>query len=143
MSAMPLSSPAPEPIPTATTAGSTALPARQPAAGDLAALAERTAGDLLTPASPVRLDDVVPAPERVEADPTGAFVLTEDTAIRVTAHPGARQVADHLAELLRPATGFPLPIADALEVEPTGTLTLTLADHARRRASGPRATGST
>ncbi|MFG3558969.1 beta-N-acetylhexosaminidase [Micromonospora sp. NPDC047557] len=126
MSSLPLSSPAPEPTPTATVADSAAVPAHQPEAGDLAVLAARAAGDdLLAPA--VRLDSVVPAPERVEADPTASFVLTEDTAIRVTAHPGARPVADHLAELLRPATGFLLPVADTRAVGPTGPLTLTLA----------------
>ncbi|MGC4874750.1 beta-N-acetylhexosaminidase [Micromonospora sp. DT43] len=111
MSSLPLSSPAPE-------------PSTDP--GDLAVLAARAAGDdLLAP--PVRLDAVVPAPERVETDPSATFVLTGDTAIRVSARPGAREVADHLAELLRPATGFPLPVADTLEDGPTGTLTLTLA----------------
>nr|WP_234588921.1 beta-N-acetylhexosaminidase [Micromonospora sp. MH99] len=119
-----MSSPTPEP---STAADPVALPAHQPEAADLAALAARTAGDdLLAPA--VRLDDVVPAPERVEADPTASFVLTADTAIRVTADPGARTVADHLAELLRPATGFLLPVADDTRADgPTGTLTLTLA----------------
>ncbi|WP_433126437.1 beta-N-acetylhexosaminidase [Micromonospora sp. CA-240977] len=126
MSSLPLSSPAPEPTSTATPAEPAALPAHQPAAGDLAVLAARAAGDdLLAP--PVRLDNVVPAPERVEADPSASFVVTGDTAIRVTAHPGARAVAEHLAELLRPATGFPLPVADTPDVEPTGTLMLTLA----------------
>lgn len=126
MSSLPLSSPAPEPTPTATVADSAAVPAHQPEAGDLAVLAARAAGDdLLAPA--VRLDSVVPAPERVEPDPTASFVLTGDTAIRVSAHPGARAVADHLAELLRPATGFLLPVADTRAVGPTGPLTLTLA----------------
>ncbi|WP_435206629.1 beta-N-acetylhexosaminidase [Micromonospora sp. bgisy143] len=122
MSSLPLSSPTPDPA-----AEPVALPTQhQPEAGDLAALAARTAGaDLLAP--PVRLDDVVPAPERAEADPTATFTLDGETAIRVTAHPGAREVADHLAELLRPATGFPLPVTDTLTADPTGTLALTLA----------------
>ncbi|WP_422736412.1 beta-N-acetylhexosaminidase [Micromonospora sp. WMMD729] len=121
MSSLPLSSPTPDPA-----AEPVALPSQhQPEAGDLAALAARTAGaDLLAP--PVRLDDVVPAPERAEADPTATFTLDGETAIRVTAHPGAREVADHLAELLRPATGFPLPVTDTLTADPTGTLALTL-----------------
>ncbi|MGC4857064.1 beta-N-acetylhexosaminidase [Micromonospora sp. DT4] len=123
MSSLPISSPTPDPT---TAAHPVALPAHEPEAGDLAALAARAAGDdLLAP--PVRLGDVVPAPERVEADPGATFVLTGDTAIRVTAHPGAREVADHLADLLRPATGFPLPVADNLVVDPAGTMTLTLA----------------
>ncbi|MFY1617132.1 beta-N-acetylhexosaminidase [Micromonospora sp. WMMD736] len=118
MSTLPLSSPTPDPA---------ALPTQhQPEAADLATLAARTAGaDLLAP--PARLDDVVPAPERVEADPTATFTLDGDTAIRVTAAPDARQVADQLAELLRPATGYPLPVAETLAAEKNGTLTLTLA----------------
>ncbi|MFI5929257.1 beta-N-acetylhexosaminidase [Micromonospora sp. NPDC051543] len=128
MSSLPISSPTPDPSTAAhpTAADGIALSAHQPEAGDLAALAARAAGDdLLAP--PVRLDDVVPAPELLEAEPGVTFVLDGDTAIRVTAHPGARQVADHLAQLLRPATGFPLPVADTLAADPAGTVTLTLA----------------
>lgn len=122
MSTLGISSPTPDP----TTADAAVLHPHEPEAGDLAALAARTAGDdLLAP--PVRLDDVVPAPELLEADPGTTFVLAGDTAIRVTTHPGAREVADHLAELLRPATGLPLPVADALAVDPAGPMTLTLA----------------
>ncbi|MFF5178086.1 beta-N-acetylhexosaminidase [Micromonospora sp. NPDC000316] len=117
----------PEPSLTAPATDPTVLPTHEPAAADLAMLATRTASDLLTPAPPARLDAVVPAPEQVEADPTATFVLTGDTAIRVTAHPGARAVAEHLAALLRPVTGFPLPVADSVDVAPTGDLTLTLA----------------
>ncbi|MEU5785964.1 beta-N-acetylhexosaminidase [Micromonospora lupini] len=145
MSSLPLSSPAPEPSteptatePTPATPDSAALPTHRPEAGDLAVLAARAAGDdLLAP--PVRLDSVVPAPERVEADPSATFMLTGDAAIRVTAHPGAREVADHLAGLLRPATGFPLPVTDTLEVGPTGTLTLTLAATPTGPTSAPPA----
>ncbi|MEV1111807.1 beta-N-acetylhexosaminidase [Micromonospora sp. NPDC049751] len=123
-----MSSPTPDPSTAAhlAAADGIALPAHQPEAGDLAALAARAAGDdLLAP--PVGLDNVVPAPELLDADPGVTFVLDGDTAIRVTAHPGAREVADHLAQLLRPATGFPLPVADTLATESTGTVTLTLA----------------
>ncbi|MFI7595727.1 beta-N-acetylhexosaminidase [Micromonospora sp. NPDC049359] len=128
MSSLPISSPTPDPSTAAhlAAADGIALPAHQPEAGDLAALAARAAGDdLLAP--PVGLDNVVPAPELLDADPGVTFVLDGDTAIRVTAHPGAREVADHLAQLLRPATGFPLPVADTLAADPAGTLTLTLA----------------
>ncbi|MGI5257948.1 beta-N-acetylhexosaminidase [Streptomyces angustmyceticus] len=56
------------------------------------------------------LDRVIPAPASVHS--TGdAYTLAEGTRIRV---PGgsaeARGVADHLAGLLRPATGFRLPV---------------------------------
>ncbi|MEU5905284.1 family 20 glycosylhydrolase [Micromonospora sp. NPDC047467] len=127
----------PEPSPTVPAAADPAvLPTHEPAAADLAMLATRAASNLLTP-PPVRLDAVVPAPERVEADPTTTFLLTGDTAIRVTAHPGARAVAEHLAELLRPVTGFPLPIADSVEVAPAGDLTLTLAHTPATPAPAP------
>lgn len=86
------------------------LPGRQPAAADLARTAERRAGDLLAPPAAVRLGDVVPAPERVQPDPAADFTLTADAAIRVS--PAGRDVAEQLADWLRPATGFPLPVAD-------------------------------
>lgn len=75
-----------------------------------------TAGVLstLTPAAAAdpqaRLHQVVPAPEAVREAPGVAFELTADSAI--TADPGATEVADRLAEVLRPATGFPLPVGD-------------------------------
>ncbi|WP_425487253.1 family 20 glycosylhydrolase [Micromonospora maritima] len=75
------------------------------------------------PPAPVRLDAVVPAPERVLPDPDGDFTLTPDAALRID--PAGRDVADQLAGWLRPATGFPLPVTDTADpVE--GRLTLTL-----------------
>ncbi|WP_367125330.1 beta-N-acetylhexosaminidase [Streptomyces phytohabitans] len=61
---------------------------------------------------PRPLDHVVPAPASVtpEGDP---YTLTEDTAIRVPqGSDDARKVGEQLAELLRPATGFALPVTD-------------------------------
>ncbi|MFE9958412.1 beta-N-acetylhexosaminidase [Micromonospora sp. NPDC005299] len=107
------------------------LPGRQPAAAELAHTAARTAGDLLAPPAPVRLDDVVPAPERVLPDPTADFTLSADAAIRVS--PAGRDVAEQLAEWLRPATGFPLPVADALVAD--GRLVLTLSAAATATAN--------
>ncbi|MGV9808369.1 beta-N-acetylhexosaminidase [Micromonospora chersina] len=101
------------------------LPGRQPAAAELAHTAARRAGDLLAPPAPVRLGDVVPAPEQVLPDPAADFTLTADTAIRVS--PAGRDVAEQLAEWLRPATGFPLPIADA-PLPADGPLVLTLSE---------------
>ncbi|MFR9780538.1 family 20 glycosylhydrolase [Micromonospora sp. MS34] len=92
----------------------------------MARAAARRAGDLLTPPAPVRLGDVVPAPERVAPDPTADFTLPADAVIRVSADPAARDVAEQLAELLRPATGQPLPVADAPGAGPAGPLSLTL-----------------
>ncbi|MFG2168446.1 beta-N-acetylhexosaminidase [Micromonospora chersina] len=99
------------------------LPGRQPAAADLARTAARRAGDLLAPPAPVRLGDVVPAPERVLPDPAADFTLTADASIRVS--PAGRDVAEQLAEWLRPATGFPLPVTDG-PLPADGPLVLTL-----------------
>ncbi|MFI6329126.1 beta-N-acetylhexosaminidase [Micromonospora chersina] len=101
------------------------LPGRQPAAADLARTAERRAGDLLAPPAPVRLGDVVPAPERVHPDPAADFTLTADAAIRVS--PAGRDVAEQLADWLRPATGFPLPVTDG-PLPTDGLLVLTLSE---------------
>nr|WP_319463728.1 beta-N-acetylhexosaminidase [Micromonospora sp. RTP1Z1] len=114
-------------------AGSASLPAHEPAAADLARAAARTASGLLAPAGPIRLHDVIPAPERVAPDPTADFVLPEDAAIRVSPDPAARDVAEQLAELLRPATGYPVPVAEAV-AGTDGHLVLTL--------SGPAAGSS-
>ncbi|WP_243640030.1 family 20 glycosylhydrolase [Micromonospora sp. MW-13] len=102
------------------------LPGRQPAAGELARAAARAAGDRLAPPAPVRLGDVVPAPERVEPDPAADFTLPADVVVRVHPDPAARDVAEQLATLLRPATGYPVPVTDTL-ADPAGGLTLTLA----------------
>lgn len=59
---------------------------------------------------PSPLQQVVPAPESVRPDPGTAFRLSPASAI--SADPAAGQVADYLAEQLRPATGFPLPRND-------------------------------
>ncbi|MFG2110731.1 beta-N-acetylhexosaminidase [Micromonospora chersina] len=101
------------------------LPGRQPAAAELARTAARRAGDLLAPPAPVRLGDVVPAPERVLPDPAADFTLTTDAAIRVS--PAGRDVAEQLAEWLRPATGFPLAVTDG-PLPADGPLVLTLSE---------------
>ncbi|MFX0595248.1 beta-N-acetylhexosaminidase [Melissospora conviva] len=73
----------------------------------------------------VLLTDVVPAPTRVRPDPAATFTLRPDTTIRCGRQPGAVAVAEHLAELLRPATGYPLPVGP-LDGEPPGDLRLLL-----------------
>ncbi|TDC28949.1 beta-N-acetylhexosaminidase [Micromonospora sp. 15K316] len=97
-----------------------------PATGDLARSAARVADELLTPAAPVRLADVVPAPEQVRPEPADDHLLAADTVIRVNADSAALAVAEHLAELLRPATGYPLPVTDTADREPGGGIVLTL-----------------
>jgi hexosaminidase len=52
--------------------------------------------------------DIVPVPVAATADPGADFRLSPRTVI--SAVPGAEQVAQYLGELLRPATGFPLPV---------------------------------
>ncbi|MCZ7435991.1 family 20 glycosylhydrolase [Micromonospora sp. WMMC241] len=101
------------------------LPATPAAAGELARVAADRAAGQLAPPAPVRLGDVVPAPERVLPDPTGDFTLPPDAFIRVGV--AGLDVAEQLAGWLRPATGFPLPVTDAVDPGPDGPLTLTLA----------------
>ncbi|MGH3313404.1 MAG: beta-N-acetylhexosaminidase [Streptomyces sp.] len=59
---------------------------------------------------PTPLDQVIPAPESVQAG--GApFTIGERTVIRVSgASEEAKRVGGQLAALLRPSTGFPLPV---------------------------------
>ncbi|MGW7268188.1 beta-N-acetylhexosaminidase [Streptomyces sp. NPDC054842] len=58
---------------------------------------------------PVPLDRVVPAP--VSAEAKGApYRITGDTRIRVDDSPQARRVGEYLADVLRPSTGYRLPV---------------------------------
>ncbi|AXO36108.1 beta-N-acetylhexosaminidase [Micromonospora sp. B006] len=113
------------------------LPGVPTAAAELARVAAGRAAEALAGPAPVRLDDVVPAPEQVFPDPAGDFTLSADAALRVS--PAGRDVAEQLADWLRPATGFPLPVADAPAGQ-DGPLTLTLSPSAPDAAPGTRAT---
>ncbi|WP_410610083.1 beta-N-acetylhexosaminidase [Amycolatopsis sp. lyj-109] len=74
-------------------------------------------------AAPERsVTDVVPAPVAAKADPRGDFRLTASTVI--TADSGAGQVADYLRGLLRPATGYPLPVVPHADGLPAISLKL-------------------
>ncbi|MEU8264552.1 family 20 glycosylhydrolase [Micromonospora sp. NPDC048999] len=114
------------------------LATRQPAdlagvaAADLARTAATVAGELLAPPASMRLGDVVPAPELVTPDAAADFTLPEDAVIRVAAAPAARDVAEQLAELLRPATGYPLPVTDSAPAHPNAPLMLTLSAAAQQ-----------
>ncbi|HKS47840.1 MAG TPA: beta-N-acetylhexosaminidase [Amycolatopsis sp.] len=55
-----------------------------------------------------RVAEVIPAPVEARADPAADFRITAATVIR--ADGGAREVAEYLAGLLRPSTGYPLPV---------------------------------
>ncbi|WP_067536864.1 beta-N-acetylhexosaminidase [Nocardia crassostreae] len=54
--------------------------------------------------------DIVPIPVQAEPDASANFTLTADSVIR--AEYQALDVAEYLGGLLRPATGFPLPVVD-------------------------------
>ncbi|MFF5402196.1 beta-N-acetylhexosaminidase [Streptomyces misionensis] len=62
-------------------------------------------------AAPVPLDRVVPAPASVT--PGGApYRITRGTAVRVDDSAEVRRVGAYLAGILRPSTGYPLPLTD-------------------------------
>ncbi|MCZ7418439.1 beta-N-acetylhexosaminidase [Verrucosispora sp. WMMA2121] len=107
-------------------------------AEELARAAEREAATLLGPPAPNRLGDVVPAPERVEPDAAADYLLAVDAVIRVSADPAAVAVARQLAALLRPATGYPLPVTDTTAPVPAGGIALVLTDEIALGAEGYR-----
>ncbi|MER6803532.1 MULTISPECIES: beta-N-acetylhexosaminidase [Streptomyces] len=62
-------------------------------------------------AAPVPLDRVIPAPASVE--PGGSpYRITEDTRIRVDGSRETRRVGAYLADVLRPSTGYRLPVTE-------------------------------
>ncbi|WP_217162553.1 beta-N-acetylhexosaminidase [Streptomyces sp. AC512_CC834] len=71
---------------------------------------DRTSTPTPTPTpAPTPLDRVIPAPASV--DPGGApYRITRGTRIRVDDSREARRVGDYLADLLRPSTGYRLPV---------------------------------
>ncbi|WP_084654044.1 beta-N-acetylhexosaminidase [Nocardia altamirensis] len=73
--------------------------------------------------------DIVPVPVRAKADPKANFKLTANSVIR--AEHQARGVADYLAQLLRPATGYKLPVVERHDKGRPG-ITLQLGDADRR-----------
>ncbi|MCF6524650.1 beta-N-acetylhexosaminidase [Streptomyces sp. JJ36] len=87
------------------------------APGSLSATAAPVPGDTGTLAdaaarhgAPRPLDQVIPAPASVRPG-GGPYTLRPGTRIRVPRHaPQAREVAERLAELLRPSTGYDLPV---------------------------------
>ncbi|CDR09640.1 Glycoside hydrolase, family 20, catalytic core [Streptomyces iranensis] len=64
-------------------------------------------------AAPTALDRVVPAPASVRPA-AGSYAIRPDARIRVSGSDGsarsARRVGDYLAQVLRPSTGFSLPV---------------------------------
>jgi hexosaminidase len=82
----------------------------------------RTAPDAAPDAAPgtIRLADVVPAPVEVRPAAGVTYSLLLDAGIRTSADAGARAAGEYLAELLRPATGYPLPVTAAARDGVTG-----------------------
>ncbi|MEQ0560495.1 beta-N-acetylhexosaminidase [Amycolatopsis sp. NEAU-NG30] len=88
----------------------------------LAAVAVPGSAAAATAAPERSVTDVVPAPVSAKADPAGGFRLTPFTVI--AAGRGAGQVADYLRDLLRPATGYPLPVVPSVAGRPAISLKL-------------------
>ncbi len=65
-------------------------------------------------AAPVPLGQVVPAPASVRADGS-PYRLTSGTRIVVDGGPEARRVGEYLAGILRPSTGYRLPVTERQE----------------------------
>ncbi|MGP4017118.1 beta-N-acetylhexosaminidase [Saccharopolyspora sp. 5N708] len=67
------------------------------------------------------MDNIIPVPESVQPDPATTFELTEQTSILADGE--AAEVGEYLAGILRPSTGFPVPLGG----EPgTGNIALAL-----------------
>ncbi|MQA09279.1 MAG: family 20 glycosylhydrolase [Pseudonocardiaceae bacterium] len=79
-----------------------------------------------TAAPDARLADVIPAPVEVRPNPAADFWINPATQIRTQpGAKGAKRVGDYLAGVLRPATGYPLPVAESrYSVLPTISLVL-------------------
>ncbi|RKT87780.1 hexosaminidase [Saccharopolyspora antimicrobica] len=56
------------------------------------------------------MENLIPAPESVRPDPATTFELSQQTSIRAAGD--AAEVGEYLAGILRPSTGFPLPVND-------------------------------
>ena len=81
--------------------------------------------------------NLVPAPASVTAGTGAPFALMRTTAIVVPSGGGeAARVGEALATLLRPATGFPLPVSVADGAVPQGAIALRLGGPADLGAEG-------
>jgi len=70
------------------------------------------------------LETLIPAPASVTAG-EGVFTLTAETRIYVDATPEVSEVGFYLAEALRPATGYALPVIATTPPPPPGHVLLT------------------
>jgi len=80
--------------------------------------------------STVSMRDVVPAPATVA--PADGVVYALRPSTRIYASPGAEAVCSYLAAMLRRATGYPFPVADAREAATDEGISLLLAGADRR-----------
>jgi hexosaminidase len=94
-------------LPAFTGTGAAAVPARGAVPASRAASAPRPAGSEASTMTP----QVVPKPARLTAVAGESFTIAPDSDIVARDH-RAEPAALALAELLRPATGYPLPITD-------------------------------
>ncbi|MBB4688248.1 beta-N-acetylhexosaminidase [Amycolatopsis jiangsuensis] len=92
----------------------------------LAAVAVPSSASAAPPATERQVTDIVPVPVEAKADPSASFRLTPGTVIR--AGRGTGDVAAYLRELLKPATGYPLPVLPASAGLPAISLELGKAD---------------
>ncbi|MBF6061225.1 beta-N-acetylhexosaminidase [Nocardia terpenica] len=83
-----------------------------------------------TPPTERSVADIIPVPVQADADPGANYTLTPDSVIR--AEYQAQDVGNYLAGLLRPATGFPIPVVDRYDTAKPG-ITLELGDAPDRR----------
>ncbi|MFD0203022.1 family 20 glycosylhydrolase [Saccharothrix carnea] len=75
-----------------------------------ATVAWNVASDTTTASAAEPLQSIIPAPVSVQPAAGVTHAITADTRIHTTA--AARAVGDHLAALLRPSTGYALPVTD-------------------------------
>ncbi|MGW3959382.1 family 20 glycosylhydrolase [Amycolatopsis sp. NPDC005003] len=95
----------------------------------LALVGAGTTAAHLTPAAAATpaLQSIVPVPVSVTPAAGVAFPLVSTTSIVTEAGSApARQVGDYLAGVLRPSTGFALPVSDAPASVPSGSIALLL-----------------
>ncbi len=79
-----------------------------------APVSDNTPADAPAHAATVPLGQVIPSPASVRAG--GApYRLTSGTRVVVAGGPEARRVGEYLAGILRPSTGFPLPVTERQE----------------------------
>ncbi|WP_394825459.1 beta-N-acetylhexosaminidase [Pendulispora albinea] len=89
-------------------------------------ITDSTSDELQLEAAPVALDKVIPAPVSVQSSASQTHTITQSTVIYTEANSAeAARVGEYLGTLLRPATGYPLPVRPASSVSSGIVLLLT------------------